>query len=116
MVVPLLLVLSILAYGIGLVRAEPVYDLNGDGKVDIEDLKEVAKAFASQPGDPRWNPQLDFNGDNKIDITDYGILATHFSEGPTVLVAPEYWMGPITGLAGCFAAFGLFRIAKYRRR
>jgi hypothetical protein len=31
------------------------------------------------------------------------------------LVVPEYWMGAILGLAGCFGAFGVFRISKRKR-
>jgi hypothetical protein len=31
------------------------------------------------------------------------------------LVIPEYWLGTILGLAGCFAALGAFRISKRKR-
>ena len=113
---PVALVLSVLAFSVSLVRADEMnYDLNGDGRVDILDLKEVAKAFASVPGDPKWNPDADFNEDNKIDLKDYAIIASHFEQTKKLLVVPEYWMGPVLGLAGCFAAFGLFRAAKIRR-
>jgi len=30
------------------------------------------------------------------------------------LVIPEYWLGTILGLIGCFAAFGVFRVSKNR--
>jgi len=114
---PVALVLSVLAFSVSLVRADEMnYDLNGDGKVDILDLKEVAKAFASVPGDPKWNPDADFNEDNKIDLKDYAIIASHFEQTKKLLVVPEYWMGPVLGLAGCFAGFGLFRVAKIRRQ
>jgi len=32
-----------------------------------------------------------------------------------VLVVPEYWLGPVLGLAGCFAAFGTFRLVKRKQ-
>jgi hypothetical protein len=30
------------------------------------------------------------------------------------LVVPEFWLGTILGLIGCFAAFGVFRLSKHR--
>jgi hypothetical protein len=32
------------------------------------------------------------------------------------LVIPEYWLGTILGLIGCFAAFGVFRASKNRHQ
>lgn len=31
-----------------------------------------------------------------------------------LLVIPEFWLGSVLGLAGCFAAFGVFRISKHK--
>jgi hypothetical protein len=33
-----------------------------------------------------------------------------------LLVVPEYLFGTISGLAGCFGAYGLFRVSKRRRK
>jgi len=62
-----------------------IYDINGDGKVDIKDIAIVAKAFGSEPGDPNWNPQADITGptgepDGKVDIRDIALVARHYGE------------------------------------
>ena len=45
-------------------------DLNGDGKVNIEDVAIWGLAFGSVPGHPRWNPIADMNGDERINVID----------------------------------------------
>jgi len=57
-----------------------VGDLNGDGKVRIDDILAVAQAFGSQPGDPRWNPYADINGDGKIRVDDVFLAAQNFGK------------------------------------
>jgi parallel beta-helix repeat protein len=57
-----------------------VGDVNMDGKVDGKDISEVALAFGTRPGDPRWNPLADLDGDGKIDGRDMTIVASHFGE------------------------------------
>lgn len=104
--VTLLLVLPVKASAI-------MYDLNGDGKTDIKDTVIVARAFGTSPDHPRWNAQADLNKDNKVDLTDLFIISQHFGE--RVMVVPEYWMGTVLGLTGCFAAFGLLFATKRRR-
>jgi len=66
-------------------KTSPVYDINGDGKVDIRDVATVAKAYGSYPGAPNWNPQADITGpaevpDGKVDIRDVALVAKHFGE------------------------------------
>jgi hypothetical protein len=39
-----------------------------------------------------------------------------FGCGAGLLVVPEYWMGTVLGLVGCFAAFGAFRLYKIKRK
>lgn len=34
---------------------------------------------------------------------------------PGFFVIPEYWLGSIMGLLGCFAAFGMFHVSKQKR-
>ena len=55
-------------------------DVNGDGKVDIQDVALVAFAFGSYPGHLRWNPDCDFNGDGRVDIRDIVIVAKEFGK------------------------------------
>lgn len=51
-------------------------------------------------GDGLYYAESDALDDNDIDVT-----AGFF-------VIPEFWLGTILGLAGCFAAFGVFRLSK----
>jgi hypothetical protein len=57
----------------GQVKLKLVGDVNGDGKVDINDLKAWDAAYGSTPGSSNWNPQADINGDGIVDKQD-GIL------------------------------------------
>jgi hypothetical protein len=66
-----------------------MYDLNGDGVVDINDVAIAAEAFGSYgpnylyPGSKasaNWNPAADVNGDNVVDIMDIMLIAAHFGE------------------------------------
>lgn len=105
-------ILSVLAFSFRPVKATVLmYDLNGDGKIDIKDTVVVARAFGTSAGHPRWNAQADLNNDGVIDLKDLFIISKHFGE-PRVLVVPEYWMGTALGLTGCFAAFGLFALKR----
>jgi hypothetical protein len=56
-------------------------DLNGDGKVDLDDVLIVSLAFGSYPGARNWNPDADTNRDNKIDLTD--VLNIYINYGKT---------------------------------
>jgi hypothetical protein len=56
-------------------------DLNGDGKVDLDDVLTVSLAFGSFPGQPNWNPAADTNRDNKVDLTD--VLTVYINFGKT---------------------------------
>jgi len=53
-------------------------DANGDGKVDLKDLVILAKAWYSQPGDPKWDPRADFNNDNIVNLSDLVRLAKNW--------------------------------------
>ena len=59
-------------------------DMDGNGKIDIVDVATVAKAFGTQPGNPRWNPAADLSGpiplvpDGRVDISDVAIVAKEF--------------------------------------
>ena len=73
----------------GKVKIKMVGDIDGDGKVDIFDMRIVAKAFGSMiEDDPdtswdeteTWNSEVDFIVDGKIDIFDVRIVAKHYGE------------------------------------
>lgn len=52
---------------------------------------------------------------NQNDVFDAGDVWNNQAIGIYgFLVIPEYWLGTILGLVGCFAAFGVFRISKRR--
>jgi thermitase len=53
-------------------------DLNHDGKVDGRDIIMAARAFATTPGDPRWNSEADINQDGKVDGRDLIVIARKF--------------------------------------
>jgi hypothetical protein len=55
-------------------------DLNGDGKIDLDDVLTVSLAFGSYPGHPNWNPNADINRDNKIDLADVLTVAINFGK------------------------------------
>ena len=55
-------------------------DINGDWAVNLLDLRILASAFGSRPGDPRWNSNADINRDGKVDLGDLVILAAHYGQ------------------------------------
>ncbi|MDH5778961.1 MAG: right-handed parallel beta-helix repeat-containing protein [Candidatus Bathyarchaeota archaeon] len=56
-------------------------DVNGDGKVRIDDVLIVVLAFGSDCGHPRYNPNADLNDDCKIRIDDVLTTALNFGLG-----------------------------------
>jgi len=64
-------------------------DINGDGKVDISDVRIAARAYDSRAVDDpttpwdeteRWNPTADMNNDGIISILDMRKIAKHYLE------------------------------------
>jgi thermitase len=53
-------------------------DINGDGTIDMKDIRRVAKAFASYPGHPRWSLDADLNQDGIVDMKDIRLVAKNF--------------------------------------
>jgi len=60
------------------VRAQPDYDLNNDGEVDIQDIAMAASAFGSYPDHERWDASADINGDERVDMHDMYMIASNF--------------------------------------
>jgi len=56
-------------------------DVNGDGKVRVDDIYAIALAFGLESGDPGYDLNLDINGDGKIRVDDILLAATNFGEG-----------------------------------
>lgn len=56
-------------------------DANGDGVVDIADLKLLIAAWNSTPSSPNWNPKADFDGDGAVVLMDLKILVTNWGAG-----------------------------------
>jgi len=68
-----------------------------------------------------WSPSLtpgmydivvDTNGNGVYDANIDALDDNDIQVTGGFLVIPEYWLGTILGLVGCFAAFGVFRISK----
>jgi hypothetical protein len=55
-------------------------DLNGDFKVNLEDLVQLALAYGSTPGDPNWNPTADIDNSGVVGLSDLVILALHYGQ------------------------------------
>jgi hypothetical protein len=53
-------------------------DVNGDGKVGLDDLVRFANAMGSKADQPNWNPNADINGDGTIDQSDLLILNQNY--------------------------------------
>ena len=62
----------------GYVKVRIIGDINGDGKVNVQDLFAASKAFGSYPGHPRWDPDIDLNQDLVIDVRDLFTIAKNF--------------------------------------
>ena len=56
-------------------------DVNGDGKVRVDDILDIALAFGLNEGDPDWDPRCDLNGDHKVRVDDVLIAASNFGKG-----------------------------------
>lgn len=55
-------------------------DLNGDFKVNLEDLVLLAMAYGSKPGDANWNPNADIDKSGAVGLSDLVILALHYGQ------------------------------------
>jgi hypothetical protein len=55
-------------------------DFNKNGVVDLKDVMEVATAYGSSPGSPKWNSVCDLNGDLVVDMKDYLIVCKNYGQ------------------------------------
>jgi hypothetical protein len=58
-------------------------DLNGDGKINIDDVAIWGLAFGSSAGHPRWNPVADINGDGTVDMIDAVMICKAWNQSLT---------------------------------
>jgi len=56
------------------------WDVNFDGKVNMADVGQCAKAFGGIPSKANWNMEVDTNTDGKIDMKDIGTIAKNFGK------------------------------------
>jgi trehalose utilization protein len=61
-----------------LIHIRMLGDINGDGAIDMKDVRGVAKCFAAYPDHIRWNPDADLNGDGHVDMKDIRLVAKNF--------------------------------------
>ena len=54
-----------------------LFDVDGDGKVDIHELVKAAERYRAVPGLWNYDFNLDFNGDGSIDIGDLTTIAAN---------------------------------------
>ena len=64
----------------GIVKVTILGDMNGDGKVNLQDVFSVALAYGSYPGHPMWNPNYDIDNDHKIGLIDYFTTALNYGK------------------------------------
>jgi hypothetical protein len=65
-----------------------VEDITYDGKVDMRDVGQAARAFGTYPGHERWEKEADINFDNVVDMRDIGAIARKFGTVVTLPALP----------------------------
>jgi len=65
---------KVYAFGLG------IWDIDANEIVNILDILQIAVAFGTSPGDPKWNPQADVDPNGIINILDVLQVAVHFGE------------------------------------
>lgn len=60
------------------VKLKLVGDVNGDGKVNIDDMIAWDAAYGTKAGDLNWNPQADINGDGVVDNLDGYLILQNY--------------------------------------
>lgn len=73
-------------------------DIDGNGAVNLIDLRLLAKAWGTSWKDSRYNEAADLNHDGWIDMADYAIFSKHFApRGKAAAVVPFPYPGDING-------------------
>ena len=53
-------------------------DANSDGQVNVLDLRIVARAYGTRPGDLYWDPRADLNRDGLINVFDLVLVSKNY--------------------------------------
>lgn len=53
-------------------------DVNGDNKVDMNDLATVLGSYGKCSGDPGYNPDADLDGDGCVNLSDYSLVLANY--------------------------------------
>jgi len=61
-------------------NAQPCYDFNESGQVDIVDIMLVASRWQMTSADPDWDPRYDLDASDRIDIVDIMLVAVNWGE------------------------------------
>jgi len=101
-------------YSLRLLRTEVELwrsDVNSDGKVDGDDVSDVANANPSELGDPEYESRLDLNDDFVIDDLDVNIVNNYNGESVwediTLRVVVDNDLVYVYGLADHISVFGV---------
>lgn len=54
-------------------------DADGDGAVNLADLKIVTDAWGTTPASPNWNPDGDLDGDNAVNLADLKMIVDNWN-------------------------------------
>jgi hypothetical protein len=55
-------------------------DVDGNFKVQLNDLVSLAHAYGSKLGDSNWNPNADIDGNLVVGLSDLVMLAQHYGQ------------------------------------
>jgi len=53
-------------------------DVNGDGWVDIYDVKVISETYGAKEGDAHYEPETDLNGDGVVNVFDLMICGQNY--------------------------------------
>ena len=59
--------------------SQPSWDINMDGKVNINDILFIIMYWGKQEGDEGWNPKADVNNDGIVNVSDLTEIVMHWT-------------------------------------
>jgi hypothetical protein len=64
----------------GLITVSIPGDINGDFKVNLQDLVLLARAYDSKPDSANWNPNADIDDNGMVNLSDLVALSQHYEQ------------------------------------
>ncbi|MBX5329128.1 MAG: CARDB domain-containing protein [Candidatus Bathyarchaeota archaeon] len=64
----------------GTVKIKIMGDINGDGRVSMDDINVIVTAFGTYPGHPRWTPDADLDQNGRITMGDIILVVMSFGK------------------------------------